>query len=409
MRRRILRSIASISGASLAGQIISVSSVTLLARFYEPTAFGMFAIYISILNLVKVLVSLRLETLIVPQKSVNCANKVTVLGMVTSAIFCVVFFIPFVLLTSILLHTTVDFDILFFAYSCGIFSAYVIFNENRLNYVESYGTVGLIRFFQPSCVAIVTLIMAYLGISQGLVYGHFIAVSLLTGFIIFTLRGLSHHIPKRRELLVFLRKNKATIKFLYPAALVDTIGLQIPVLLIGALFSLELAGQFGLAWRLLITPTGILGGAIAMVFFKSFAKPQDAGLTRQARLITTWKWMLIIGVAPVLVILLHGDKIFVFALGEPWLDAGRMAMVLSIMVLAIFVSSPTSRAAIVIGMHKAAFIVTLCTALYRIGALLIGYYYSSLMIGLVIWVACEILAIIIYNWMVWRASGKDIA
>ena len=74
------------------------------------------------------------------------------------------------------------------------------------------------------------------------------------------------------------------------------------------------------------------------------------------------------------------------------------------MAMAIFISSPTSSAVIVLGMHRVALIVTMCTITYRVFSIFLGHFLSDLLIGLKVWVFCELTAIVIYNFLVWKKS-----
>lgn len=235
------------------------------------------------------------------------------------------------------------------------------------------------------------------------------------------------------------RRHLDAPRFLWPAAMLDTVTQQLPLLLVAAWFGAELAGQFSLAWRVLALPALLLAGAAGSVFYQRFAAtlgpapapvagavaaddqaasavspsaargPRDVAVARvevaaaRALMLRTWRAFALIGIAPALIVIAFGEPLFAWLFGARWVVAGQLAAALAPLLLAMTISSPTSGALVVLGLHRFAPVFGVAMLLYRPAALWIGAERGSLGLAIGLWAACEVVAIGLYNRLLWRA------
>ena len=112
------------------------------------------------------------------------------------------------------------------------------------------------------------------------------------------------------------------------------------------------------------------------------------------------------GVVPFLVVFAVGDYIFVAILGGEWSNSGLLAKILAPMAFAMFISSPTSGAFIILGIQKYSPFFGLASLIYRPASLFVGYYFGNIYFGLLFWVVFEILQIFLYQTVAWKNIKK---
>jgi O-antigen/teichoic acid export membrane protein len=204
------------------------------------------------------------------------------------------------------------------------------------------------------------------------------------------------------DIVAAARRHLSAPRYLWPAAMLDAITQQLPMLLAVLWFSQAQAGQFSLAWRVTAVPALMLASAAGTVFYQRFAQLAGDPAAARAALWQQWRRFAWLGAVPSLLLLGFGGPLFAALFGAPWRDAGWLAAALAPMLWAMLVSSPTSGALIVLGLQKWSPLFGLAMLVYRPAALWLGAQQGSLMLGLALWAACEIVAIVLYNLLLLR-------
>ena len=130
--------------------------------------------------------------------------------------------------------------------------------------------------------------------------------------------------------------------FALPADAINAASGQLPLLLIAGRFGAETSGLFALTIRVLGAPIGLLGAAVLDVFKRSAScSYRDKGHCKNEYVRTFWV-LLVGGVLLALGVNLVAERLFVVAFGEPWRQAGVIAIWLMPMFALRFVASPLS-------------------------------------------------------------------
>ena len=198
------------------------------------------------------------------------------------------------------------------------------------------------------------------------------------------------------------RRHQSAPRFLWPAAMLDAITQQLPMLLAVLWFSQQEAGQFSLAWRVTAVPVLMLASAAGTVFYQRFAQLAADPAAARAALWQQWRLFALLGALPSLLLMGFGGPLFAALFGTSWHDAGWLAAALVPMLWAMLVSSPTSGALIVLGLQKWSPAFGLAMLVYRPAALWLGAQRGSLLLGLALWAVAEIVAIVLYNLLLLR-------
>lgn len=379
----------------------------LLTRLYTPADFGFLAVFMAVSSVVATFVTLRYETAVVPPKSDREAATVVLLCLV-----CILALTAPLIGISVLLPNgalrLISTDSQFatwvpFSVFAGGSIAITATTQAWLNRSRRYGNMAGLRVAQSLAIGGLGLLFGTaLKQGQGLLLAQVLASTATAGIALWFSRSVATN-WQRSDLAQAARRHVNAPKFLLLTALLDTATLQLPVLLIAQWFGKDAAGQFSMAWRVLTLPMGLVGAAVGQVFLQRFAQLQSEPQAALNLLTKTWHTLLLLGLGPILLIFLFGENIFSWVLGTTWRDAGRTASVIAPMLLAMFVSSPTSGTYLVLGLQRFSPFFGLASFIYRPAAIYLGFLSGSLYTGLIAFCAIEILQISLYQIVAWRS------
>lgn len=158
------------------------------------------------------------------------------------------------------------------------------------------------------------------------------------------------------------------------SALLNSISLQLPVLLLSVFFSPMIVGYYAICHRLVFLPSTLIASSISQVFFQRASVVKYEG-NLHFIVEATFIRLVLIGLYPFLLLSIIGRELTIVALGLPWEEAGVFIQILSPFALFVFIASPMSILLIVLERQKIAlyfniiFITTRFLSLF-IGALL---------------------------------------
>jgi O-antigen/teichoic acid export membrane protein len=142
----------------------------------------------------------------------------------------------------------------------------------------------------------------------------------------------------------YLRTLRASWRFpivFAPTAVVNTAGLGLPLILIGAWFGVQSAGYLGVAQRVTALPAAIVGLAIGQVFCGELTARLRANERNNRRLYLKVSARLgLIGALIALALLILPPYVFPVVLGSNWTEAGTYAQATALAVGLGFMASP---------------------------------------------------------------------
>ena len=185
--------------------------------------------------------------------------------------------------------------------------------------------------------------------------------------------------------------------FTFPSALIDVLTSNLLILLISLLYGSYVAGQYSLAWRVLVFPSAVIGAAVAQIFFQKFAQCSSNKTEALNLLFKNWLLLTLVGILPFSLIFIWGIDLFEYFFGSEWSEAGKIASLLSPVLFFSFIHSPTSVSSIVLNLRKEVFFLSIIVLIYRIISFLIGWKYENLKIALIIYSILEIIQMFVFQ------------
>ncbi len=338
---------------SLIGQGVLLAVSPLLTRLYQPTDFAALTVFTALATVTGSLITLSWDRAIVIPRSEIQALSVATLGLITVVALGIGLTIA-----AYLVGPTIDevFGTRVFAplwwllpstvVAMGIYSLL----SSWLVRLKHYGRIAARNALQGVTQAISSVVLGLAGAGVfGLVSGMGVgrAVSLVGVMPWATFRG-----PHRQSWVRISATARRFRRFPLVATwsrAFNVVGLQLPPVLIVAIYGTWEAGLYALTVRVLATPVGIVTDAVSHYFEGIFAERVRMRSRRLRSVILMISGrLLLLSIVPAFVIAIFGPAMFAFVFGEEWRLAGTFAQLVVALYVAQFVVSPISRALLVL-------------------------------------------------------------
>ena len=197
-----------------------------------------------------------------------------------------------------------------------------------------------------------------------------------------------------------LYQNINFIKYSTPASFLDILSYQIIIIILSASYSEKITGSFFMAMRVVLLPTALIGAAIGQVFYKDISDKFLKNRLTRKDFWDIWKILFLVGIIPFIIFLFFGKVLFVWALGNEWILASEMAIILVIKGFFNFLSSPTSSGFVVINKQQYNLILTTIRIIYTIILLWESILRNDIFFFLMWYTFFEILQMLLYNFLI---------
>ena len=369
------------SGTAVA-QLIGIVTLPIITRLYTPSDMGVLAAYSSILAIFGVGATLRYEfAFTLPRENddtFNLFGLCLILLCLTTAGFAL-----------ILLFGR---DLLINAFDLGPIEQYIWFLligffgmglYTTLNYwavrQRDYGRITYTKINQGAGGSVCKIFLGLLFSGPvGLIIGHI--VSQVAG--ITTLARAMWKKERHSLKAISWSRMKSVAKeyksfpvFAFPASIVNTMSLQLPPLMLLALYDSEVVGFYALANTLVVLPGSLISGSMGQAYLGEASKMvRERSQELRSLYVRTLKHLFIIAVPLIGIPALFAPFIVPFIFGEAWTEAGWYCWPLALLVIVAFVVSPTSWLEIY-DRNKW----VLIWDISRVGSILCGFYIGVLL------------------------------
>ncbi|MBO1769490.1 oligosaccharide flippase family protein [Agrococcus sp. TF02-05] len=339
------RGFAFVLSGGLAAQVVALAALPFLSRLYSPDDFGFLAVVLALTTLVAPAATLRFETAaMLPDDDERVRalvwNALLAVTIIASLYGFVLLAIPDVFAADYAGSRAIP---MLTALSVVLAGAFAVLSQLALRKQE-YGLVAKRTLWRAIATAGVQLALAFTPAST---YG------LVAGTVAGSAAGLGSLIPRTREYLRLPRLSslgrvwreywRFPVMFA-PSALLNALGLQLPLLFLTFWFGLEAGGQLGMAERVVVLPLALVGAALSQVIDAEISKrirdgnaPLLPGYLRLSALLGGLGALVAVGFG------LLGGAVIPWILGEQWRTAGVIVQVLAVTSGVRLLASPLTR------------------------------------------------------------------
>lgn len=319
MNRKInafTKNLAIVMSGTIVAQVINILIAPLLSRIYAPSAFGVFAVYTSILSILGVVAALRFELAILIPKSKRAATQIFYLATLLVVIMTI-----FTLIVVALFHYEIA-ELLggkeyIFMIWCLPISVFVLGLFKTLNQLitrfKEFKSLSYSQMNRSGASASVQISSGfYLSNPSGLIAGQIIGQTVA---VLYMIRKLNHkkylslNINLKRMQVLF-KKYKQFAMFSAPQALLNSMSQNILVLLLALFFSSTIVGYYALCERILKIPLRMIGQSLRQVFYQKASETHNRNINTQIITKRLTIYLFLGGIIPVLVIMLYGPSLF---------------------------------------------------------------------------------------------------
>ncbi len=368
-----------ITGTAL-GQTIIVLASPLLTRIYSPDAFGLLAVYVSIVSILSVIISLRYESAIVLPKDDRKAQDLALLSMGIAFGFSLLLFLISSIfnkqLTELIGYPEFSLYLYLIPLSTFFYGSfqtlsYYMTREQRFNQLALSNTLKGIGTAGAQISWGVILQPGAFGLILGQIAGNGFASLYL---IYSSFRLLMSRITPNiwRNLKVVLFEYKLFPLFTSSTTFINAISQNMPALLLALFFSPAVAGFYAVAARVMMVPIGLIGNSVRQVYYQRASELFNQGKSIYPLYKKMTMNLALIGILPACIVLILGENIFRFVLGSSWGEAGVYASIITLWQYFMFINRPSAASLLILKLNHIQLIMDSITLILRLLALLAG-------------------------------------
>jgi len=313
-----------LSGAGLA-QIITLAALPLLSRLYDPVSFGQLGAVMAVVSLATVVVHGRYHMAIPVSDNEDTARALLVASIIFSAILSLPAVAIMLYLFGGLPEGMALWTFLLTAGALTLFSALIDILSYWRSHRGRFGASarnGAARAALTASAQIVLSKLSAMGMLIGTVIGTLMAVALALRDL---LRRDEEPLARRplREILQVAREYHSYPLYGVPQGWLAAVSWNAMPLLLLRFSGTAIAGQYWIAYRVLIAPLTLFNGAYRQSTLPLLRNQPP----EQARLLVArhTKFILLIALIPLAVLAALGEQLFSLAMGAQWDEAGQIA------------------------------------------------------------------------------------
>jgi len=413
---KFLVNVLRVGGGGAVGQFLVIAASPLLTRLFEPTDFGVYAIYTSVVIVAGTVACLRFDVAIpVPRldSTAVALGRLATGTLLTIAVLSAIFVAVAVAgrLGGLKLSLTPG------AAAGLIFLGVVGYGGYQLlNYWairrHLYKSLAQTRVTRGVMQVVFQVATGLIGTGAvGLMLGH--ALGHLSGLVAIG-RDFFRHLVRRplkwSRLLWTARRYRRFAVFSTPAALISSATLQLPPVLLALLYDPVAAGYFAIAQRVVATPAGIIGLAISQVFMsETMVLVRSSRRKMRVLYLRALASTFIIGLVPIGLIAVGGPWLFGLVFGDQWSEAGNFVRAMSIMFITQFAVYPVSQTLHAIERTDLQLLYDIVRMVLGVGTLVgLGLLHVAPVAALLGYSIALAAAYLFYMWLGYRALGNGL-
>jgi O-antigen/teichoic acid export membrane protein len=388
-----------ISGTTLA-QAFSVIIYIVLSRIYTEEDFGVFGLYMNILNIVVIFSTARYDqAILLPKSDKESMNLLGLSGLISVGVSLVLLLLLVPLNDTICrwLGSNEISTWLYFIPLSTLLVAWFTILKNHANRDKKYRLIAGANIGQSVGNSLTKLGLGFLvagaaGLICGVVFGQ------LAGFLVF----FAIHLPTLRmrgswlsfsEMRRLGRKYSQFPKFNMWQALINNLSAAFPVFIFSSFFSTTIAGFYTFGFMIIHRPLHLVGNAFYQVLFQRFVEKSHNKEPILPELYLFIRRALQVMLVPFILMGIFAPEIFGFVFGENWTEAGVYARFMLPWIFMVGLAMPLSFMPDMYQEQRKAMIIDGIRLLLRLLGMVIGIVYNNIYLALVLYSGASTLLI----------------
>lgn len=373
-----IKSVLTLSAGVVVSQVISLAKTPIISRIYDPGVLGDFSIIISDAAIISVVICLGLMTAIMIPKEEADSKGLCRLLLFFIVGLSTVLLLALLALSNVWQLFTVNLD---YRLACVILYLYIITtNVSSLCYAYvNRQKMYQVLFWNPTLGTVTNaLVSIVLGILKCGLWGYALGYILSSSAMILHLVSHANPFSLQKALrpnpLALLKKYKEFPLYQLPSNIVSSISQQLPVQLISRFFGNAVLGIYSMCLSILALPTRFLATPVNRVYYREAAERYSQGRSIGELSFKVLTTNVKIAILPICLLIILGEPLFAFALGEKWRQAGSFASILGVYQLALFCSSCISGGLVILKRQRLNLFFSIVSICINAFAFVFGFY-----------------------------------
>lgn len=368
-------------GGTAGAQALLLIASPLLSRIYSPSAFGELAVFMSLTTIGASFCTLRYEQAIAIPENIEDSKKLTLIAISLAGIISCAILTSTLMLTNEISQILKISPLTLYAIPLGVFIAGTIQSLTAFTIRKKHFSTAAYSKVKQSITTILIQVSLFKIGTHALIFGQMIGQGIGILSLTKSFNSSSSGVKKSTALELVSRFRKFPLYSTF-GAVANSIGSQLPPIMLIALFSPHAAGLYALANRVLAGPMAIIGQAIGGAFQANAAeKNREGNLGDLVDSITNRLAM--ISAIPTALLILFAPDIFQFIFGTEWRESGVMAQWMAPWLFFVFISSPISTIYEITERQGFGAAYNILLLALRAIALLYGYQNNSLIVAII--------------------------
>lgn len=339
-----------LSGGTVISQVLLVAFSPILTRIYTPDAFGLYAVFLSLIAIIGSNICLKYDLAIMLPRKAEDVYKLSYLAnyinITLSTILLIIIIIGHNFIIP-LLHIQHSNIYLFFLLPLAIY--FVGFNSilvNLNNRLKNYKPMAVSNIAKNGTMIPIQIFLSFLKAFSlsGLIIGQLAAY--LSGNRIlkinssFSFRQMFQH--KLHDFKNVSLKYREFPYYAFPAGIANSASLNIASLLMTSIYSISFVGFFALAYRILSAPSILISRNVAQVYYQEACEEIRTKGNCYSVFKSTLKKLTILAIFVFVPLFFSSEYLFPLIFGNEWSTAGTIAKYLTILSGVRFIASSLS-------------------------------------------------------------------
>jgi O-antigen/teichoic acid export membrane protein len=321
-----------ISGTVLA-QIVVVGVQVVLRRIYTAEEFGVFGVYMSALGILATISAFRYEQTIVLPKEQAKSKGLLLLSIGISFLFSTVLLLP-IFFYKLELASWLNFPdpayadfLLLLPLSVFVFSVVQALNFYLIK-LKLFKILGSNKVVRRGSEGFLQVALGKLDLGFGLIVGDMLGqIAVAVRSIHKLSKGTRSDVRKQSIKELAIRYKNFPLQNGLPA-LMNSLGLLLPFIIIAQKFSVQENGYFELARMVLIIPLSLITASLSQVILERFSEKKNNSQSVLKEVKAFSLGLIVLGLLFGLVISLFGELLFSWVFGAEWKASGQYASIL---------------------------------------------------------------------------------
>lgn len=404
------KNVLKISSGTLFGQLISVVSLILISRIYGARIMGIWTSIMAISLIISSISDLGMSQAIMMASDDDEVEKlfaaITVISLIISFAGAVVMFFFYSVIDQSTMSEALFWATLMFVYAYTY--RQVQTSYTWLNRKEDYNTLMLNPIVNNSAIAVVSILLGYLGFIQ---WGYYLGMIIGQMLTLLHMRKKIKHIRYTfmpSALIAIVRRYTQYIKFQMPALLTVQLRQQIPSILIGSLFGKTMLGYYSISYRLINFPVNMLGQALGTVFYQTTSEMSRAGKNIASFVSRTVKKSVHLAIIPGILFFAFGDGLIVALFGAQYYIGSVISRIVVFQAFFMLLFLSMRGLSVVLDKQQYLLISCIVQTVLTIISILTGFYiFNNIYIAVLIYTITFVIVQIVYLDALYRAMGSS--